>query len=247
VTRPVVLWRLRHAYRRYGLFGTIREVARLLRPRRGGDAARKRSQEFDRRNGSDTAGIVRLGALRIESPNRDAGVRYQPSDPDDFRSLVEGLPVDCNDYVFVDLGSGKGRVLMLASGFPFRRVLGVEFAEELNTIAERNLALHVGARRCNDVRTITADAAEYALPEEPLVLYLYNPFAPEVLRRHLERNRASLERGARPVYFLLTGASELVEVLEAAGFERLPREDDGEGRGIFASAEARASSRPPGV
>ena len=211
-----------------------------------GEDARARSLEFDRRHGTDTAGIVRLGALRIESPNRDLGVRYQPSDPDGFRSLVEALPVDLKDYVFMDLGSGKGRVLLLASEYPFRRVVGVEFAQELNEIAERNVALYDSARRrCGDVRTVTADAADYLLPEEPVVLYLYNPFAPEVLRRHLQRNRDSLERGSRPVYVLVTGARELVGVLEAAGFERLRAGGEGTGRGIFASAHApgaRASS-----
>ena len=183
---------------------------------------------------------MRLGALRIESPNRDLGVRYQPSDPDGFRSLVEALPVDLKDYVFVDLGSGKGRVLLLASEYPFRRVVGVEFAQELNEIAERNLALYDSARRrrCGDVRTVTADAADYPLPEEPVVLYLYNPFAPEILRRHLERNRDSLESGSRPVYVLVTGARELVGVLEAAGFERRRAGGEDGGRGIFASADA---------
>jgi hypothetical protein len=234
----VTLWRLRRALRRDGVAGTIRGAVRLLHTRRAGEAARKRSLDFDRRHGTDTAGIVQLGALRIESPNRDLGVRYQPSDPDDFRSLVEALPVDRKDYVLVDLGSGKGRVLLLASEFPFRRVVGVEFAKELNEIAERNVALYGSVRRCDDIRTVTADAADYVLPEEPLILYLYNPFAPEVLRRHLERNRGSLESGSRPVYVLLTGASELVEVLEAAGFERLRAGGVGVGRGIFASAAA---------
>ena len=245
----VTLWRLRRTLRRCGVVGPIREAIRLLRTRGAGEDARTRSLDFDRRHGTDTAGIVRLGALRIESPNRDLGVRYQPSDPDGFRSLVEALPVDLKDYVLVDLGSGKGRVLLLASEYPFRRVVGVEFAQELNEIAERNVALYGSARRrCGDVRTVTADAADYLLPEEPVVLYLYNPFAPEVLRRHLERNRDSLERGSRPVYVLVTGARELVGVLEAAGFERLRAGGEDEGRGIFASADAPgARARPPDV
>ena len=246
-----MVWRLRRATRRYGLAGTIREAVRLLRSRRAGEAARRRSLDFDRRHGTDTAGIVRLGALEIESPNRDLGVRYQPSDPDDFRSLVEALPFDLTDYVFVDLGSGKGRILLLASEFPFRRVVGVEFSPELNEVAQRNIALSTNhRRRCHDVRTVTADAAEYVLPEGPLVLYLYNPFAPEILRRLLERNRGSLESGSRPVYVLITGARELVEVVEGVGFERLRSGGEGEGRGVFAFADApaghaRPKSEPP--
>ena len=115
--------------------------------------------------------------------------------------------------------SGRGgRILLLASEYPFRGVVGVEFAHELNEVAERNIALSANhRRRCHDVRTVAVDAAEYVLPEGPqLVLYLYNPFTPEI-RRILEHNRGSLESGSRPVYVLITGARELVEVLEGPG------------------------------
>ena len=164
-------------------------------------------------------------------------MRYQPSDPDGFRLLVEALPVDLKDYVFVDLGLGKGRVFLLASEYPFRRVVGVEFAQELNEIAERNVALYDGARRrCGEVRMDTADAADYLLPEEPVVLYLYNPFAPEVLRRHRERNRDSLERGSRPAYVLVTGASR-----SWGSWRRL----GSSASGAEARAKGGASSPPP--
>jgi hypothetical protein len=41
------------------------------------------------------------------------------------------LPKDLSDFTFVDIGSGKGSILFYACRYDFRRVLGVEFAENL--------------------------------------------------------------------------------------------------------------------
>ena len=50
------------------------------------------------------------------------------------------LDVDHREFSFVDYGSGKGRVLMLAAAYPFRRILGVEFSESLDRVARDNIA-----------------------------------------------------------------------------------------------------------
>src|ERR1700683_3774920 len=55
---------------------------------------------------------------------------YQPTEPDLFREMLETFSqqscFDFRDFVFVDLGSGKGRTLLMASDYPFRRIVGVE-------------------------------------------------------------------------------------------------------------------------
>src|SRR5271167_1667373 len=40
--------------------------------------------------------------------------------------------------VFVDLGSGKGKTLLIAGRLPYRRVVGVEIDKELSQCARRN-------------------------------------------------------------------------------------------------------------
>ena len=42
-------------------------------------------------------------------------------------------------FTFVDLGSGKGRTLLMASDYPFRRIIGVELLPSLHQIAQENL------------------------------------------------------------------------------------------------------------
>lgn len=186
--------------------------------------------------GVDTAGIVRLGGLRIASENRDLGVRYQPSEPAAVRELIDALAIDHSEYVFVDYGSGKGRVLLVASEFPFKRIVGVEFSPELNQIARENLARFPRDRqRCSEIELVTVDAAEYELPAEPAVLYFYNPFAEPVLRRVLTGVQESLGSHPRPVLLLFTGNLPRAELLEDAGLVRVEAASAGLGRAIFAA------------
>src|SRR5271166_6630819 len=64
---------------------------------------------------------------------------YQPTDPALFHEMLESLNIDCREFVFVDIGSGKGRVLLMAADYPFQRVIGVELLPELHRVAQANL------------------------------------------------------------------------------------------------------------
>jgi SAM-dependent methyltransferase len=235
-TVPVFLHRMRRALRRRGVTGVFGEALHRFVAIRSGRRQRLRDRRFDREHGVDTARIVHLRALEIASENRELGVRYQATNPSLFRERMASLPIDYLDYVFVDFGSGKGRALMLASEFPFRRIVGVEFSAELTEIARRNLhSYRSELRRCENVELVCTDAVEYEIPDEPVVLYFYNPFDEPVLRRVLARIRASLDARPRPAFVVTTGETS-GQAIEEAGFRPL------EGTGVYAWAAVDAGS-----
>ena len=49
---------------------------------------------------------------------------YQPTDPALFQEMMASLPIEFDQFTFVDLGSGKGRTLLMASEYPFRKIAG---------------------------------------------------------------------------------------------------------------------------
>ena len=105
---------------------------------------------------------------------------YQPTEPAVFHEMLAALrdaaTTNFADFTFIDLGSGKGRTLLMASDYPFRRVLGVELLPALNRIAQENLAKYKSkSQKCFSLESICADASTFPLPEEPLVIYLFNP------------------------------------------------------------------------
>jgi hypothetical protein len=185
---------------------------------------------FDEEMGVSTAGIVRLESLSVPSENRRLGVRYQPSDPETLRRTIAALPIRYEEYAFVDIGSGKGRALLVASEFPFERILGVEFSQELHEIALRNIAAYSNPeQRCAAIEAVCADATEVELPGLPLVLYFYNPFLEPVMRRVMANVTASLEARPRPAFVVLSKDTPLGAAVVEAGFVR--REDFAEATG----------------
>jgi SAM-dependent methyltransferase len=135
---------------------------------------------------------------------------YQPTEPAAFQEMLAEIErrlqqrhVDFQEYTFVDLGSGKGRTLLMASDYPFRRIVGVELLPALHQVAEENLRQYKNdSQKCFALESICTDATNFPFPEGPLVLYLFNPFPDSGLRRVLANLRQSLHTHPRPVYVL---------------------------------------------
>jgi SAM-dependent methyltransferase len=105
------------------------------------------------------------------------------------------------DFTFIDLGCGKGRVLLMASDYPFKRIIGVEFMPELHRAAQKNIAGYSNDRqRCRQIETLCMDARDFRFPLGPLVVYLFNPFSEPTFAQVLELLRRSLEQDPRLVY-----------------------------------------------
>ena len=128
---------------------------------------------------------------------------YQPTDATLFQEMLATLPIDFSEFTFVDLGSGKGRTLLMASEYSFRRIIGVEILPELHCAAKGNIRAYQSAtQQCKEVESVCADAREFALPEGPLVLYLFNPLPEAGLIQMLENLEESLRQHPRAVYVL---------------------------------------------
>jgi SAM-dependent methyltransferase len=126
---------------------------------------------------------------------------YQPTDPALFREMLASLPIDFSQFIFIDIGSGKGRTLLMASEYPFRKIVGVEIFAELDRAAQENIQAYKSpSQRCSQIQAICADARDFELPVEPLVLYLFNPLPEAALRQLVDRLGKSLARSPRAVW-----------------------------------------------
>jgi hypothetical protein len=116
-----------------------------------------------------------------------------------FRVLMRRFVHPGADDVFLDYGSGLGSVLLMAATFPFRRVIGVEYSEALATRAAQILGRARPKLHCQAIDIVTADAADYAIPDDVTVIYFFNPFRGETLARVCDRIRQSVVASPRPV------------------------------------------------
>ncbi len=132
--------------------------------------------EFDLRYGVETSARVHLTDLKIDSPNWVYAGGYWPTSTKIIHEALAALPIRYEDFVFVDFGSGKGRVLLQASDLPFRKIIGVEFASELHQIALNNIAHYKSdSQKCRKIESVCQDFTQFEIPPEPLVAFLYNP------------------------------------------------------------------------
>jgi SAM-dependent methyltransferase len=132
---------------------------------------------------------------------------YQPTEPGAFHEMLDALHehtgLDFRDFTFIDLGSGKGRTLLMASDYPFRRIVGVELLPALHRIALENLSQYKNdAQKCFALEAVCADANDFPFPDEPLVVYMFNPLPESGMRRVCVNLELSLRTRHRAVYVL---------------------------------------------
>jgi hypothetical protein len=159
--------------------------------------------EFDLRYGVETSARVHLTDLKIDSPNWIYAGGYWPTSTKIIHEALEALPIRFEDFVFVDFGSGKGRVLLQASDLPFRRIIGVEFSSELHQIALSNIGRYRSdSQKCRDIESVCQDFTQFEIPREPLVAFVYNPSS-EAITAALANNIAqSLIRNPRELWVI---------------------------------------------
>jgi hypothetical protein len=173
-------------------FELLRDLTPTRRRSRYGDI------DFDFDYGVDTtwANICLQTRLR----ELISGGQYQPSEPELFHRIISHLPCTPGGFTFIDLGSGKGRTLLMASDYPFRRIVGVELLAELDAIACANIEHYKSERqKCFAIESHALNAREFAFPAEPTVLYLFNPFPEHVLHEVLANLHESVRTAPREV------------------------------------------------
>ena len=128
---------------------------------------------------------------------------YQATEPRLFQQMLGSLDLEFLEYTFVDIGSGKGRALLMAADYPFRRILGVELLPELHRIAEENIGKYRNeSQKCFNLQSLREDARHFQFPEEPMLLYLFNPLPESGLAELLKNLEQSLLNHPRSVYLL---------------------------------------------
>ena len=183
------------------------------------------ASEFDREHRVDTDGRFEgwtyLSDLDIPSPNWIDGNDYAAIEPERFkRALASFDDIALGDFTFIDFGSGKGRALLLASEYPFKRILGLEFSPELHRTAEENIRRYGSTtQKCRNIQSLNVDFADYALPPEASVLFFFHPCRTRVLSEVVAGIRRSLLSHPRPLYIAYVAPTpEQEQLFASAGF-----------------------------
>jgi SAM-dependent methyltransferase len=166
-------------------------------------ASRYRGKKFDKLYDIETEdglGPFNLGYAPDIASHSSA---YNPVDLIRFEQIMAQLAVDPEAFCFIDIGSGKGRALFLAEQYGFRRIFGVELSTKVHQVAEGNLKRYrtkVGQEP--RIALHNCSALEFALPDQPTVIFMYNPFDAVIMSQFAAKLDSSLMQNPRPLYLI---------------------------------------------
>ena len=148
-----------------GVFGTLQVGASYIW-----------DHTFDLRYGTDTMSWVKLSDLEIDAASAERGIDYQPTAAVELKALFLRLRLP-RHYTFVDIGCGKGRVLLIGAEYGFNKVRGIEFSSRLCEIARQNIEKYKEINRGKiQFEIFEGDASIYNFCDDENVIFLFNPF-----------------------------------------------------------------------
>lgn len=166
---------------------------------------RVESASFDRKYGVDTHRNIPLANLDISSENVQYGRQYQPIFVKHLREILDAVKPTKLD-VLVDFGSGKGRVLLVSATYSFKKVVGVEFSDELCSIGKENVKIFQSRKQLCPIEILCMDAGEYDIKKDETIFFFFNPFEKVIMQKvvkNIENSYLKYPRQIKIVYLNL--------------------------------------------
>jgi SAM-dependent methyltransferase len=183
---------------------------------------------FDERFGVRTSGLVAGRHLKSGHRHDRHSTAYFGVAPSVFVALMRrwrrrNPKARVEETVFLDIGAGMGRAVLLAAEMAFKEVVGVELNPTLVRIARRNFAKWraEGRVKAGKVRIVEGDAVEFRLPSAPTVAFLFNPFGGKVMKKLLTQWRETLRTQPDSLDLIYVNNEQESVLGEVPGFTRI--------------------------
>jgi SAM-dependent methyltransferase len=145
---------------------------------------------------------------------------YRPFWRREFFQSIADAGIRTEKFVFIDIGSGKGKLLLLAAQLDFADIIGVEYAPKLHEVAVDNIDRF--KKRSGSLKAIVnvnANALAWPLPRRPALFFMYNPFdllTTQAFFSRLDEHAAQSGAPTVLIYGNLRGVNERAEAFQSA-------------------------------
>ena len=174
---------------------------------------------FDWQHGTSTMTWVDVEDFGAAGDNLAYSECYVATKARPLWTLLSSLDLPRNSG-FVDLGSGKGRVLLIAAQYGFRRIVGVEFSPRLCEYARRNIQIFKDrGRMAVEIDIVQSDASTYPIQPNQAVFFMFNPFRAVVMAQVLANLRRSVELAPRKIWLIYNTPTQH-DLIAKTGFFR---------------------------
>lgn len=180
----------------------------------------RRMHPFDVAEQVETSGYVPVDRLTSDDRLKCLINPYAGSSPSVIRKAISTLP-DVRDYSFVDLGCGKGRALLVASEYAFRKIIGVELSAELSATARQNVQT-VASRypERSPMSVVEGNAIGFEFPAGKVVVFIYHAFGLELMSQVMGQLKTALENRLDHVFVIYYNPVHSVALDSSPAFKR---------------------------
>ncbi|MGN6542574.1 MAG: class I SAM-dependent methyltransferase [Ginsengibacter sp.] len=166
----------------------------------------------------DTVKIDNLQHQKIKSENLKHASIYQASNYYLIERAFEFLKNEHVNNHLVDFGCGKGRIMVVAAYYGFKKITGIDFSQLLCNEAEENIQKIKPLFPSTDFEIICDDAVNYSIKDDDTIFFFFNPFDEVVMLQVVKNILASLKNDERKIYVVYVNPLHK-EIFLSAGFE----------------------------
>lgn len=165
----------------------------------------------------NTSSIDYLRNEKIESDNLKHASIYQGTSYYLLEKAFDYLKEENAIGNIADFGSGKGRVMVVAAAYGFKKTDGIDFAALLCKEAEKNIEKIKPLFPSSIFRIICKDVVDYKIQKDTNVFFFFNPFDEVVMLQVVKNILASLKENSRKIYVVYINPVQK-EIFLSAGF-----------------------------
>ena len=165
-----------------------------------------------------TVKVDRLQHEKIKSANLKHASIYQATNYFLIEHAFDFLKNQEANLHLVDYGSGKGRIMVVAAYYGFKKITGIDFSQSLCNEAEINIERIKSLFPSTDFQIICDDAVNYSIKNEDNVFFFFNPFDEVVMLQVVKNILASWRKNEKKIYIIYINPLHK-EIFLSAGFE----------------------------
>jgi len=166
----------------------------------------------------DTVKIDNLQHQKIKSENLKRASIYQATNYFLIEHALDFLKKEQANLHLVDFGSGKGRIMVVAAYYGFKKITGIDFSQSLCNEAAINIEKIKPLFPSTDFEIICDDAVNYSIKDDDTIFFFFNPFDEVVMLQVVKNILASLKNDERKIYIVYVNPLHK-DIFLSAGFQ----------------------------
>lgn len=162
-------------------------------------------------------GVNTVKSIQLEEHDNIMNFMYEPLPYHQLNEVFRKYPLAADDH-FIDLGCGKGRVLIMAAEYGCHNLYGLDINHYLLEIAKENMAQIKRKNQNVQFRSLCMNAKDFEFDQKINKLFFYNPFQLKIFIYVFKSLLRSLETHPRKITMYVCGAKKsTVAYLEKIG------------------------------